>query len=221
MPLYHKDVALPQDDLPVGYMRNGIAATTSFSQAQIPIVPTSGATDTTQFFLIFVPNIGIFDLSYDLSSYVSGTIQEAIFTHRSDMLGVGDTILNQNWASPSNSLRTITNVKMTRGYHWMCLRVSNGGQASTYTNGTTGNLANGVSDPGFYINSKRLNGTGMLLTTQNRNYRLWDNSSNPATVVTYNGSLSDFSTYQNVSNKYLYSNNTENGPTRVRLTRKS
>jgi hypothetical protein len=120
----------------------------------------------------------------------------------------------------SCAIHIITNVKMIRGYYWMCLRVSNGGQASTYTNGVSGNLANGVSDPGFYMNSKRLNGTAMLLTAQNRNFRLWDNSGSSATVVTYGGTLSDFSQYQNVTNKYLYSNNTENAPTRVRLTRK-
>jgi hypothetical protein len=201
MPLFHKDVSFPQDDLPVGYFRNAIPHSFSFAQTPIPIMPTSGSSDTTQFSPFFISTDGVYDLSYILSSYVSGSVQEAIFKYKPDLLGVGDTILNQNWASPSNSTRVISGVLMMKGYYWICLRVSTGGQASTYTN-TTNSSAGGAVDMGFYTNRIKLNGQAIITGAQ-RCFLLYDNSVNPAVVITSNGSLSDFSPYQNVTNKYL------------------
>jgi len=218
MPLYHKDVALPQGDVPVGYLTSGLFATSSQSQSPMPVMPASTSTDTTTFSSFYVPNPGTYSLTYYLSSYTSGSVQEGIFTYRPDLLGVGDTILNQNWASPSVSRRTIDNLIFSRGHHWISLRVSNGGAASVYTNGLGGSTSSGVPDNHFYINVKRINTVGFVVQTGSRAVRLWDNSASP-TVILYNGTLSDFTPYQNVSNKYLFSNSTEHGYIRVKLRR--
>jgi hypothetical protein len=186
----------------------------------MPVMPASGSADTTTFSPFYVPNPGTYSLTYYLSSYTSGSVQEGIFTYRPDLLGVGDTILNQNWASPSISRRTIDNLVFARGHYWISLRVSNGGAASVYTNGLAGSPSSGVQDNHFYINSKRINTTGFNVQTGNRAVRLWDNSITPTpTVINYNGSLSDFTPYQSVTNKYLFSITTEHGYVRVKLRR--
>lgn len=220
MPLYHKDVALPQGDIPVGYLTSGLFATSSQSQSPMPVMPASGSTDTTTFSPFFVPNAGTYSLTYFLSSFTSGSVQEAIFTYRPDLLGVGNTIINQNWVPTSTTRHTIDNLVFTRGHYWISLRISNGGAHSVHTNGLAGSTTSGAQDNHFYLNVKRINTTGFNVQTGNRAVRLWDNSITPTpTVINYNGSLSDFSPYQNVSNKYLFSNNTEHGYIRVKLRR--
>ena len=220
MPLYHKDVALPQGDIPVGYLTSGLFATSQQSSTPMPVMPASGSTDTTTFSPFFVPNAGMYSLTYFLSSFTSGSVQEAIFTYRPDLLGVGDTIINQNWVPTSTTRHTIDNLVFTRGHYWISLRISNGGAHSVHTNGFSGSGSSGVPDYNFYLNAKRINTTGFRVSPGNRAVRLWDNSTTPSpTLINYNGILSDFSPYQNVSNKYLFSSSTEHGHIRVKLRR--
>jgi hypothetical protein len=220
MPLYHKDVALPQGDVPVGYLTSGFFITSGVTQAVIPAVPLSGATDTTTFSIFYVPKSGTYSLTYYLSSYTSGSVQEAIFAYRPDLLGVGDTILNQNWASPSVSRRTIDNLVFARGYYWISLRASNGGIATNYTNSTAGSLSTGSQDLYFNMNNKRLNTAVFQNAGGSRVFQLWDNSITPTpAVILYNGNLADYTPYQNVTNKYMFSNNTLVGHVRIKLRR--
>jgi hypothetical protein len=198
------------DDLPVGYFRNGIPFSVGTSQASVPIVPSSGATDTTSFSAFYVPTNGTYEVRYLLTSYTSGNIQEAIFEYKPDLLGVGQTIINQNWTSPSISTRIISDCIMKKGIYWLCLRASNGSSsigASCCSRTTTASSIAGSPDIGFSVNNFPLNGSGFSLGFSSAlnlyQYLLWDNSTTPnATQINYNGTLSDFSPYQNIQSRY-------------------
>lgn len=198
------------DDLPVGYFRNGIPFSVGASQASVPIVPSSGATDTTSFSPFYVPTDGTYEVRYQLMSYSTGNIQEAIFAYKPDLLGVGETIINQNWASPSISTRIISNCTMRKGIYWLCLRAANGSTSigvNSCSRTVTASSIAGSPDIGFSINNFPLNGSSFSLGwSPNHNlyqYLLWDNSTTPnATQINYNGTLSDFSPYQNIQSRY-------------------
>ena len=198
------------DDLPVGYFRNGVPFSIGTSQASVPVVPSSGVTDTTSFSPFYAPTDGTYEVKYTLSSYTSGNIQEAIFAYKSDLLGVGETIINQNWASPSLSTRTLSGCIMKKGIYWLCLRASNGSSAigvSSLSRTTTAAGLAGSPDVSFSINNFPLNGASFALgfsaTLALYQYLLWDNSTTPnATQINYNGTLSDFSPYQNIQSRY-------------------
>lgn len=198
------------DDLPVGYFRNGVPFSLGTSQTSVPIVPSSGVTDTTSFSPFYVPTDGTYEVKYTLSSYTSGNIQESIFAYKPDLLGVGQTIINQNWASPSISTRTLSGCIMKKGIYWLCLRASNGsssiGAGSNSRTVTAAGVA-GTPDMGFSLNSFPINGSnfslGFASTLSAYQYLLWDNSTTPnATQITYNGTISDFSPYQNIQSRY-------------------
>jgi hypothetical protein len=198
------------DDLPVGYFRNGVPFSIGNSQTSVPIVPSSGATDTTSFSPFYVPTDGTYDLRYSLTSYTSGNIQEAIFRYKPDLLGVGETVINQNWASPSISIRTISGCVMKKGIYWLCLRASSASSAigaSSCSRTTTASGLAGSPDLHFSLNNFPLNGSSFTLNYGNNlslfQYLLWDNSSSPnATQINYNGTFSDFSPYQNIDSRY-------------------
>jgi hypothetical protein len=229
MPLYHKDIAVPQDDLPVGFYRNASPYSNGVTTTAFPSVPDAGSEDTTGFTLLYIPTIGIYKIEYYISNYTSGTIQEAVFKYRSDLLGVGDIILNQNWASPTaGTLRSLSGLSLQRGYCWLCLRMSLGGSATIATNSSSTN-GSGSTDLMFYVNSKSTNGGFFPVNTSGsvRVFQVYDNSVNPSVRLNYNGTLSDFSPYQNLVNKYLICNITQTSlispyqifPPRVRITR--
>jgi len=198
------------DDLPVGYFRNGVPFSLGTTQSSVPIVPSSGTTDTTSFSPFYVPTSGTYEVKYILSSYVSGNIQEAIFEYKPDLLGVGETIINQNWASPSLSTRTLSGCIMKKGIYWLCLRASNGSSAigvNALSRLTTASGVAGSPDVSFSINNFPLNGSSFALGFASNlalyQYLLWDNSTTPnATQINYNGTISDFSPYQNITSRY-------------------
>jgi hypothetical protein len=70
------------------------------------------------------------------------------------------------------------------------------------------------------MNNKRLNTAVFQNAGGSRVFQLWDNSITPTpAVILYNGDLADYTPYQNVTNKYMFSNNTLVGHVRIKLRR--
>ena len=202
------------DDLPVGYYRNGSSFSFGASQGGVPIVPSSGVTDTTTFSPFYVPTDGTYTIRYSISSYTSGDIREAIFTFKPDMIGVGNTLYNALFSPASLGIRSITSIVMKKGIHWISLRTSNGVAIGGSVNSRSGAGAAvaGTPDLAFSINTFPINGSGSAtlggISVQHISYQysLFDNNPNPATIILYNGTLSDYSPYQITSRYYLYPN---------------
>jgi hypothetical protein len=200
------------DDLPIGYYRNATPFSLGTSQSSVSIVPLAGVTDTTTFSPFYVPTDGIYTVKYSITSYTSGDIQEAIFAYKSDMIGVGSTLYNALWSPASASIRSITSISMRKGIYWISLRTSNGVAIGASSNSrTTGAAAiSGTPDITFSINTFPINGSGASTLGGFSNnhlsyqYQLYDNNQNPATIILYNGTLSDYTPYQVTSRYYLY-----------------
>jgi hypothetical protein len=219
--LYKSDKTFPIDDTPIGMYRNGNAfhvGATITSPIYI-MGGTSGSADNTRFTLFYVPTSGEYSVEYQLTSYTDGTIQEAVFKY-DPFMQLGDTIINQNWASPALGIRKITGCNMSAGFYWLCLR--NSSSANTMFVYGSSSIANSSQciDFGYYINNYPLNGLSGPPSTGLYAYSFWDNSTNPATRINYNGTLSDFSPYKNQSNKYLFPDaSTPTSPWKIRILR--
>lgn len=201
MSLYKNNIFLPSDNLPVGYTRNGNCFVTGLQSANI-VAPTSGSQDSTNFNPFFVPTDGSYNVSYNITSLGSGAIREAIFTYNPAMV-LGSTIINQSYAIPTLGERQIA-CTLNRGFYFLSLRSSNSG--STYAVSGMGGISLNSQfqfDFGFYINQVKLNGLLLPLIASTRGLKVYDNSTNPAVLHTYNGTISDFDQYR-VANKYLY-----------------
>jgi hypothetical protein len=205
MPLYSSDKLFPLSEMPVGTWRNGVGFNASTATSSTLAVLISGAADNTRFSIFYVPANGTFSVEYNLSTYVDGTIQEAIFKY--DPFGqLGTQIVNQNWSTPAVGLRQITGCSMDAGLYFLCLRnSSSSNNMGVLALGSSASGANTI-DFGMYTCYYKINGALEDASFQNYCYGLWDNSTNPALQANYNGALSDFSPYQNcvASNKYLF-----------------
>jgi len=214
------------DRHPVGYVKNGFPNGSTSASIAMTAFAANGSQDLTPFSPVYCSEAGTYTLRYQITSYTSGTIQEAIFKFKDDFAGVGETILNQNWASPSVSTRALTGIVLDRGWFWVCLRLSNGGSASTTSSNNT-LTSNGQArlDFSFIFPLKAVNG---LSQTQSyfyhSSYSLWDNagSSGAGAWLLSNGTLSDFSPFQNLtpsSDKFLFPNSSPNSIPKISLER--
>lgn len=201
MSLYKNNIFLPSDNLPVGYTRNGNCFAFGTTATSIP-QPISGTADTTGFNPFFVPTDGSYYVSYNLTGVTgSGAIQEAIFTYDPSMI-LGNTLVNQSYATPSLGERQIA-CDLKRGMYFLALRTVSGSSYALSGMATTSLTGQFQFDFGFYINQVKLNGLSLQLVGITRGLRIYDNSTNPAVVHTYNGTISDFDQYK-VANKYLF-----------------
>ena len=203
MSIVKKNLFLPSDDLPVGYTRNGnffnVSTTTVIG---IPTPTTSANSDTTNFFPFYCSTDGVYYVSYNISSItVTGSIQEGIFKYDPSMV-LGDTIINQSYASPSTGERQIQ-CNLQRGFYYLSLRSASGTTISVSAYSTVSTTNQYEIDFGFYINQFLPNGLSLPNTGIIRGLRIYDNSTNPALLNTYNGTISDFDQYR-VANKYLF-----------------
>jgi hypothetical protein len=101
---------------------------------------------------------------------------------------------------------------MKKGIHWISLRTSNGVAIGALTNSrsTAAAAISGTPDLAFSINTFPINGAGagnlggFSSNHISYQYALYDNNPNPATIILYNGTSSDYSPYQVTSRYYLY-----------------
>jgi hypothetical protein len=201
MSLYKNNIFLPSDNLPVGYTRNGNCFTISTVNAGMP-TPQSGVGDTSYFNPFFVPTDGSYYVSYNVTIVNSpGAIQESIFTYNPTMV-LGSTVINQSYASPALGERQIT-CDLNRGIYFLSLRSAPGTSYGVSGMATSSLSSQFQFDFGFFINQVKLNGLDFPLFASTRGLRVYDNSTNPAVLHTYNGTISDFDQYR-VANKYLY-----------------
>lgn len=207
MSLYKNNLFLPSDNLPVGYTRNGNCFAAGAQTASL-VAPTSGSQDSTNFNPFFVPTDGSYYVSYNITSLgsggssVSGAIQEAIFAYNPTMV-LGSTVINQSYSIPVLGERQIA-CTLNRGIYFLSLRSPNPG--SIYVVSAMGGISLNAQfqfDFGFYINQVKLNGLLLPLIASTRGLKVYDNSTNPAVLHTYNGTISDFDQYRS-ANKYLY-----------------
>lgn len=217
MSLNKKNLFLPSDDLPVGYTRNGNCFNTaSITNSVMPIPTTSANSDTTQFTPFYCPTDGIYNVCYYINSGPgNGSMQESIFKYDPTMV-LGDTIVNQSLSNPTTGERQIQ-CNLTRGFYFISLRSSTI-SVTVQCLSTTTLTAGFQVDFGFFINQVLLNGLSLPMVSLIKGFRIYDNSTNPALLHTYNGTISDYDQYR-ATNKYLFYDNTANPCIKICLIR--
>ena len=217
MSLSRSNIVVPTRELGVGYTRNGNCFTILGAVTAPAITTTSANSDTTNFSPFYVPVDGQYYVSYNITSVsASGAIQESIFKYDPSMV-LGETIVNQSYASAASGERQIE-CTLPRGIYFISLR-SNPGVNLQIASLSTAAIGNAQQvDFGFYINQVKLNGLSLPNIGIFRGLRVYDNSTNPALVHTYNGTISDFDQYR-TANKYLYYDAAANVSPKICLAR--
>ena len=218
MSLSKKNLFLPSDDLPVGYTRNGNCFNAVTNTFTAPATPTTSAnSDTTNFTPFYCPTDGTYYVSYFIGTIsVSGSIQESIFKYDPSMI-LGETIVNRSYASPSTGERQIQ-CNLKRGFYFISLRSASGTSLTIHALSAAATSAQYQVDFGFFINQVQLNGLFLAMAGITRGFKIFDNSTNPALIHTYNGTISDFDQYRS-ANKYLFYDNAANVSPKICLSR--
>jgi hypothetical protein len=204
MSLYKKNLFLPDDSLGIGQSRSGIPTNPALTTNSIQAVSTTTNADTTCFSPFFIPTDGTYSITYVIANASGTGLQEAIFSYKPDMT-LGNTLLNQYFPIDplfSDYVRVVS-CSLIRGWYFFCIRGTSDASGQIYA--STNSTVTGYSqtDISFFLNIKPLNGIALFWGANCRQYRVYDNSTNPALRHTYNGTLSDFDQYR-VANKYLY-----------------
>jgi hypothetical protein len=217
MSINKKNLFIPSDDLPVGYTRNGNCFNTASTIfPAMPIPTTSANSDTTNFTPFYCPTDGTYYVCYYVNTGPgTGSIQESIFKYDPSMV-LGETIVNQSFSNPSTGERQIQ-CNLQRGFYFISLR-SAATSVTVHCLSTTTLTAGFQVDFGFFINQVLLNGLSLPMVSLIRGFRVYDNSTNPALLHTYNGTISDYDQYR-AANKYLFYDNTATACVKICLIR--
>jgi hypothetical protein len=202
MSLIKKDFFLPDDQIAIGTTRSGnIYSVTDTTGTNVPITTTSANSDTTTFHPFFIPADGTYYISYVIKSITSsGTIQETVLKYDPRMI-VGDTIVNQPSSITSTGEKQIT-CTAQRGFYFLSLRSDS--ISVVISSGSTSVISAAFqADLAFFFNQVFINGYTPTSAGILRGFRVYDNSTNPALLHTYNGTISDYDQYKS-SNKFLY-----------------